>query len=55
MMSLKAAVNLLLQKSELVEGLQKHYHTAGVDARLHLLLYIALRSVARANQAAMSG
>ena len=55
MMSLKAAVNLLLPKSELVEGLQKHHHTAGADARLHLLLYIALRSLARANQAAMSG
>ena len=50
MMSLKAAANLLLPKSELVAGLQEHHHTAGADAQLHRLLYIALRSMANMNR-----
>ena len=50
MMSLKAAANLLLPKSDLVEALQKHHHTAGADAQLHRLLYIALRSLAAKNE-----
>ena len=50
MMSLKAAANLLLPKSDLVEGLQKYRHTAGADAQLHRLLYIALRSLAARNK-----
>ena len=52
MMSLKAAVNLLIPKSDLVEALQRYHHTAGADAQLHRLLYIALRSLAQANQLA---
>ena len=49
-LSLKAAANLLLPKSDLVEGLQKHHHTAGADAQLHRLLHIALRSLAARNK-----
>ena len=54
MMSLKAAANLLLPKSDLVEGLQKYHHTAGADAQLHRLLYIALRSLAARNKDPMA-
>ena len=50
MLSLKAAVNLLLPETALVEGLQMYHHTAGADAQLHRLLYIALRSLAARNQ-----
>ena len=35
MLSLKAAVNLLLPETALVEGLQMYHHTAGADAQLH--------------------
>ena len=55
MMSLKMAANLLLPKSDLVQGLQKYQHTAGADAQLHRLLYIALRSLAQANQCPQAG
>ena len=51
-LSLKAAANLLLPKSDLIKDLQKNNHTAGADAQLHRLLYIALRSLAQANQLA---
>ena len=50
MLSLKAAANLLLPESTLVEELQMYHHTAGADAQLHRLLYIALRSLAAKNQ-----
>ena len=53
-LSLNAAASLLLPKISRVEYLQKHQHTAGADAELHRLLYIALRSLARANQSAPS-
>ena len=53
-LSLNAAASLLLPKISRVEYLQKHQHTAGADAQLHRLLYIALRSLARANQSAPS-
>ena len=49
-LSLKAAVSLLLPKSDLICALQKNRHTAGADAQLHRLLYNALRALARANQ-----
>ena len=55
MMSLKVAANLLLPKSDLVESLQKYQHTAGADAQLHRLLYIALRSLVSRNQLAIEG
>ena len=54
MLSLKAAVNLLLPETALVEGLQMYHHTAGADAKLHRLLYIALRSLAAKNQNPMA-
>ena len=54
MLSLKAAVNLLLPETALVAGLQKYHHTAGADAQLHRLLYIALQSLARVNQSVPS-
>ena len=49
-LSLKAASKLLLPASDLTEELQKNSHTAGADAQMHRLLYIALRCLARANQ-----
>ena len=55
MMSLRSATNLLLPKTDLVEHLQKYHHTAGADAQLHRLLYIALRSLVRANQEPQTG
>ena len=45
MLSLKDAVNMLLPRTELVEALQSHCHTAGADAQLHRLLYIAFRKL----------
>ena len=46
MMSLKTAAKLLLPRSEFIKNLEKHCHTAGADAQLQRLLYIALRSLA---------
>ena len=45
MLSLKDAVNMLLPRTELVEALQSHCHTAGADAQLHRLLCIASRKL----------
>ena len=45
MLSLKDAVNMLLPRTELVEALQSHCHTAGADAQLHRLLYIAFKKL----------
>ena len=45
MLSLKNAVHMLLPKSELAKSLQAHCHTAGADAQLHRLLYIAFMSL----------
>ena len=41
MLSLKDAVNMLLPRTEFVEALQSHCRTAGADAQLHRLVYIA--------------
>ena len=42
-LGLKDAVNLLLRRSEKAMELLTKHHTAGADAQMHRLLYIALR------------
>ncbi len=44
-MSLGKAVDLLLPQTTLIQTLKKDHHTAGADAQLHRLLYIALRQL----------
>ena len=45
-LSLKTATSLLLPKSDLIDTLISNSHTAGADAQLHRLVYIAMRSLA---------
>ncbi len=44
-MSLKDAANLLLPQTDAIQHLKTKLHTAGADAQLHRLLYIALRKL----------
>ena len=45
MLSLKDAADLLLPKTDTIRQLRDRSHTAGADAQLHRLLYIALRAL----------
>ena len=46
-LNLTEAVKLLLPNSEEVQALMRLRHTAGADAQLHRLLFIALRSLSK--------
>ena len=50
-LSLAKAVNLLVPKDETAQQLLQHAHTAGADAQLHRLVYIALLALLRKSAA----